>query len=83
MDIGHKALTLTFLICAPLLGFGLVIGLIVSIFQAATQIHEATLAFVPKILAVVAALVIFGPWMMSLVLSFTGDLLRDIPTLVK
>jgi flagellar biosynthetic protein FliQ len=83
LDIGHKALTLTIMVCAPMLGMGLIVGLIVSIFQAATQIHEATLTFVPKIVAVAAAMVIFGPWMLTQVLSFTNNLLQGIPTMVK
>ena len=83
MDICQKALALALMLCAPLLGFGLVVGLVVSIFQAATQIHEMTLTFVPKIAAVTVALVVFGPWMLHQVVSFTSNLFQSIPALVK
>lgn len=83
MDIGQKALMLTLSICAPLIGLGLIVGLAVSVFQAATQIHEATLTFVPKIIALVIVLIVFGPWMLSQVVSFTTHLFQQIPTLVK
>jgi flagellar biosynthesis protein FliQ len=83
MDIGQKALSVAFMICAPLLGFSLVVGLVVSVFQAATQIHEMTLTFIPKILAIVVALVVFGPWMLGQMTMFTSNLLQSIPTLVK
>lgn len=83
LDIGQRALTLTFMICAPLLGFALIVGLIISVFQAATQIHEMTISFIPKMIAIAVAIVVFGPWMMDQLLHFTGDLFRSIPTLVK
>ena len=59
------------------------VGFVVSIFQAATQIHEMTLTFIPKILAVAVALAVFGQWMLSKTVSFTTELLQSIPTLVK
>jgi len=83
MEIGQRAMSLALMMCAPLLGFGLVVGLVVGVFQAATQIHEMTLTFVPKIAAVAIALVIFGPWMLRQVVSFTSSLLQSIPALVK
>lgn len=83
LDIGQKALTLTFMICAPLLGFALIVGLVVSIFQAATQIHEMTISFIPKMIAIAVAIVVFGPWMMDRLLQFTTELFRTIPSLVK
>jgi len=83
LDIGHKALMLVVMISAPVLGFGLVVGLIVGIFQAATQIHEMTLTFVPKIIAVVIAMVIFGPWMLKQITDFTTGLLLSVPHLVR
>jgi flagellar biosynthetic protein FliQ len=83
MDIGQKALMLTLSLCGPLICIGLVIGVAVSIFQAATQIHETTLTFLPKIVALVVVLITFGPWMLSQVVSFTSNLLQQIPTLVK
>jgi len=78
-----EALKLTILLAAPMLTFGLVVGLLVGIFQAVTQIHEMTLTFIPKILAVVIALVIFFPWMLRLILDFTENLFINIPMYVK
>ena len=68
------ALWMTVLLSAPMLIFGLVAGLVVSIFQAVTQIHEMTLTFIPKILAVVAGLVLFLPWMLHQMISYTTNL---------
>ena len=69
----------TLLLSAPMLGFGLIIGLLVSIFQAVTQINEMTLTFIPKILAVAAALAIFLPWIVSTLVDFTVNLLNQLP----
>ena len=80
--IGREALTVTLMVAAPMLGFGLVIGLIISVFQAVTQINEMTLTFVPKILAVAAALLIFLPWMINVLTDFGRHMLSLIPTLV-
>jgi flagellar biosynthesis protein FliQ len=66
-----------------MLAFGLVVGLIVSIFQAVTQINEMTLAYIPKILAVFVALAIFGPWMLQMTLNFTSNMFIALPSLVK
>ena len=63
---------------APMLGFGLLVGLIVSIFQATTQIQEATLAFVPKIVAVLVAFVFFGPWILGIIVEFASSLLGNM-----
>lgn len=71
------------MLAAPVLGFGLVVGLLVSVFQAATQIQEMTLSFVPKILAATAALVLFGPWMLRSMITFTTKLLTTIPHLAR
>jgi flagellar biosynthetic protein FliQ len=70
-------------VSGPVLVIGLVIGLVVSIFQAATQIHEMSLTFIPKIIGVIVALVVFGPWMLSSLTSYTTNLLQSIPNLVK
>jgi len=70
------------MISAPVLITVLAVGLLVSIFQAATQIHEATLSFVPKVLAVVAVLAILGPWMLSSLVEFLQRTLQAIPTVV-
>lgn len=83
LDIGQKALWLTIMICTPLLGFGLIVGLVVSIFQAATQIHEMTISFIPKMIAIVVAIVLFGPWMLDQILRFTNEIFKMIPTMVK
>lgn len=83
LELAQRALMVAIIVSAPVLGFGLVVGLIVSIFQAATQIQEMTLTFVPKILAVVAAVLIFGPWMLSSVVRFTANLLTNIPEMVR
>jgi len=83
LEIMQRALVLTVMISAPVLGFGLIVGLIVSVFQAATQIHEMSLTFIPKILAVAAAVAIFGQWMLAQMLSYTTNLIHSIPTLVK
>jgi len=83
IDIVQKALMLAFVISLPALGFGLVVGVIVAVFQAATQIHEMTLTFIPKIAAVAVALILFGPWMLNRMVTFTSDLLVSIPTLVR
>ena len=81
VSIGREALTVTLMVAAPMLLFGLVIGLIISIFQAVTQINEMTLTFVPKILAVSLALLIFLPWMINMVTDFTRHMFALIPTL--
>lgn len=81
MDMGHSALVVTLLISTPLLLVSLITGLLVSIFQATTQIHEMTLTFVPKIAAVVLVLVIAGPWMISTVLTYTTNVFLSLPAL--
>lgn len=80
IDIGRKAVQTVLLVAAPMLLSGLIIGLLVSIFQAATQINEQTMTFVPKIVAVLVALLLFGPWIMSILLPFTTGILEGIAT---
>ena len=82
ISIATDAMNLAFKVAMPLLLAGLVIGLIVSVFQAVTQIQEQTLAFIPKIVAIAAVLVILGPWMLGQVLTYTTDLYNGIPGLV-
>ena len=82
MTMGYEAMKLTLLLSAPLLLVALVTGLLISLFQAATQINEATLSFIPKLLAVFATLVIAGPWMLGLMLDYMRNLLSSIPQLV-
>ena len=79
--IGREALTLTLMVAGPMLAFGLIIGLIISVFQAVTQINEMTLTFVPKILAVAAALLVFLPWMINMLTDFATHMFDLIPTL--
>lgn len=83
MQLCQQALTLILLLSAPMLLISLVVGLIISIFQATTQIQEATLAFVPKIVAVFLALVIFGHWMISTCVNFTRNLFMNIDKIIK
>jgi flagellar biosynthetic protein FliQ len=82
MTMGYAAMKLTLLLGAPLLLTALAVGLLISLFQAATQINEMTLSFIPKLLAVFAVLVIAGPWMLGLVLDYMRDLFSSIPQLV-
>ena len=82
MTMGRHAMEVTLMIAAPMLLVALIIGLIVSIFQAATQINEATLSFIPKLLAVFATIVIAGPWMIGQMVDYIRQLFGSIPTLV-
>lgn len=81
LTLGREAIMLTLMVSGPMLAFGLIVGLIISLFQAVTQINEMTLTFIPKILAVAAALLIFLPWMINLIVDFTTRLITSIPTL--
>ncbi len=83
VQMGYQALYTVILVAAPLLLAGLIVGLAIGIFQAVTQIHEMTLTFVPKILAVVFALIIFMPWMLRTLLGFTVRLYSMLPAIVK
>ncbi len=76
--LGREALQITMLLCGPMLGLGLVAGLAVSLIQAVTQIQDMTLTFVPKLLAVVAALALFLPWMLNLLMEFTTRVMGDV-----
>jgi flagellar biosynthesis protein FliQ len=82
MALGQGALELTLLVSAPLLLSALVVGLIVSVFQAATQINEMTLSFIPKLIAIFAALLIAGPWIITMMTDYMRRLLTSIPTMV-
>lgn len=82
MTLGQRALELGVLVSAPLLLSALVIGVLISLFQAATQINEMTLSFVPKLLVLVVVLLLAGPWMLELLVDFTRNLLKDIPNLI-
>lgn len=74
-SIGREALFLVLLLSSPLLGFALITGVIISIFQAVTQIQEMTLTFVPKIIVTLLAVALFGPWILRILLNFTSSLL--------
>jgi flagellar biosynthetic protein FliQ len=82
MTIGQRALEITLLLSAPLLLTALVVGLLVGVVQAATQINEMTLSFIPKLIAMAVALVVAGPWMLKLMISYTRELFESIPSLV-
>ncbi|MCF6289659.1 MAG: flagellar biosynthesis protein FliQ [Desulfobacterales bacterium] len=78
VDLARKAIETTLLLAAPMLLAGLVIGLLVSIFQAATQINEQTMTFIPKIVAVLLALLLFSPWLIKIMLAFTNEVFAEI-----
>jgi len=82
MTLGRQALELTIVVSAPVLITALVIGLLVSVFQAATQINEQTLSFIPKLVGMFVVLVIAGPWMLSMMVDFIQRLFSNIPWLV-
>ena len=82
MLVGRQALEMTVLVSAPLLLAALVTGLLVSLFQAATQINEMTLSFIPKVLAMFLALVVAGPWMITLMTDYMRNLFLSLPAVV-
>ena len=82
-SIGQQALWVTMLIASPLLGSALAVGLLVGMIQAATQINEMTLSFIPKLLVLVLSLVVAGPWMLSLIVNYTKELMTQIPSLIS
>jgi flagellar biosynthetic protein FliQ len=83
MTIGRQAIEVTMLVAAPMLLTSLIIGLMVSIFQAATQINEATLSFIPKFAGIFLALIIAGPWMLEKMTSYMHQMFTSIPTLLQ
>ncbi|MBF1050816.1 MAG: flagellar biosynthesis protein FliQ [Peptostreptococcaceae bacterium] len=83
VNVIQQASLMILLLSAPMLLIGLVVGLAVSIFQATTQIQEATLSFVPKIVAVLGSLVIFGPWIISSMMNFTKNLFLSINNFIS
>ena len=82
VTVGRHALEVTLLLAAPLLLTALAVGLIVGIFQAATQINEMTLSFIPKLLAMAAVLAITGPWMLRTLVEYTRGLIESIPGMI-
>jgi flagellar biosynthesis protein FliQ len=83
MSIGSRALEITLLLAAPMLVVALVTGLIIGAFQAATQINEQTLSFIPKLLALALTMVVAGPWMLKVLMSYTHELFESIPNLIN
>jgi flagellar biosynthesis protein FliQ len=83
VSIGSRALEITLLLAAPLLLVALLTGLVVGAFQAATQINEMTLSFIPKLIALALTLVIAGPWMLKVLVGYTRELFESIPALIN
>ncbi|WP_108446300.1 flagellar biosynthesis protein FliQ [Halomonas denitrificans] len=83
MNIAYQGMRVTLLLAGPMLLTALATGLLVSLFQAATQINEMTLSFIPKILAVFAVLVLAGPWLLTLIMNFTRELFGNIPAMIS
>ncbi|HET9114004.1 MAG TPA: flagellar biosynthesis protein FliQ [Burkholderiales bacterium] len=82
MTLGRHAMEITLMVAAPMLLVALGIGLIVSIFQAATQINETTLSFIPKLVGIFIALIVAGPWMLSIMLDYMREVFTNLPTLI-
>jgi flagellar biosynthesis protein FliQ len=82
MDLAHKTLLVTSLISAPLLLVALITGLLIGMLQAATQINESTLSFIPKLLMLVLTLFVAGPWILRMLIDFTHDLYASIPAMI-
>jgi flagellar biosynthetic protein FliQ len=83
VSFAKEAIQLTILMAMPMLGLGLTVGLMVSIFQATTSIQEMTLTFVPKILAVLLGLLYFAPWMLEKITTYTENLINQIPMYIR
>ena len=83
MTIGHRALEVTLMLAAPLLLVALLTGLLIGAFQAATQINESTLSFIPKLAALSLALLVAGPWMLKVIISYIHELFESIPSLLN
>jgi flagellar biosynthetic protein FliQ len=82
MDLAHKTLMVTSLISAPLLLIALITGLVIGMLQAATQINESTLSFIPKLLMLVLTLFVAGPWILRVLIDFTRELYAGIPAMI-
>ncbi len=83
VDIAKEAIEITLYLSLPLLGIGLIVGLLVSVFQAVTQIQEATLTFVPKIVATLISLIFLMPWMLNKMMSYTEQIIVNIPRYIR
>lgn len=83
LTVAREAFLVTLLVSAPILGVSLLVGLLISLFQATTQIHEMTMTFVPKILAVGLVLLLLGPWMLTTLLDFSATILGRLPEFIR
>ena len=83
IDVLRQALQVAILLAGPALLFGLLAGVAVSVFQATTQINDMTLVFVPKALATILAMILFGSWMLQMYISFTRDIIGNLPTMIR
>ncbi len=83
VSFAKHAIWLTIILSMPMLGLGLIVGLVISVFQAATSIQEMTLSFVPKILAVFLGLLFFAPWMLGKMVSYTHHIIANIPMYIR
>ncbi|QCI21404.1 flagellar biosynthetic protein FliQ [Buchnera aphidicola (Hyadaphis tataricae)] len=83
MELFHNAMKIILILALPLLLAALMSGLIISILQAATQVNEQTLSFIPKIVSVLGVIVILGPWMLGVMIDYTHDLFYNIPLIIK
>ncbi|MEN6312933.1 MAG: flagellar biosynthesis protein FliQ [Clostridiaceae bacterium] len=83
INIAQDALLVTLYVSAPMLGLSLLVGLAVSIFQATTQIQEQTLSFIPKILAIIVAIAVFGSWMLRMLTEYTNNLYENINQFIR
>ena len=83
MSLGRHAMEITLMVAAPMLLVALVVGLIVSVFQAATQINETTLSFIPKLVGIFIALIVAGPWMLSIMLDYMREVFTNLSSLIS
>ena len=83
IQVGREALFMVMLVAAPMLGLGLIVGVVVSIFQATTQIQEQTLVFVPKIIATFVAILLFGPWILGMLVDYTREILTSFNSVIR
>ena len=83
IQIGRDALYMVMLVSAPMLGLGLIVGVVVSVFQATTQIQEQTLVFVPKILATFVAILVFGPWILGMMVDYSREIFMSFQTVIR
>lgn len=83
IQLGREALFMVMLVSAPMLGLGLIVGVAVSIFQATTQIQEQTLVFVPKIVATFVAILVFGPWILGMIVDYTRELFLSFNSVIR